>query len=289
MRITQSLRRLAILGVFVAAPCQAQVTEGATVLLSRLGGNVWLAKGSDLSTGGNVAASIGPDGILLVDNMFDEMNARLRKALDSVSTLPIRIVMNTHYHNDHVQGNLTLGKTATIIAQENVLKRVSQGKYAGKYPMAVFTHEFTAHFNGEDIRIVHFGPGHTDGDAVVFFPNAKVIHMGDLFFNGMFPGIYPEAGGDVRHLIVVLERVLGNFPPETKVIPGHGDVATMDELRDYVTMLKETVAAAERGIKANQSVDVLAQQPAFTKYARLGEGGAQTLPQFVAMLVKQLQ
>jgi glyoxylase-like metal-dependent hydrolase (beta-lactamase superfamily II) len=123
----------------------------------------------------------------------------------------------------------------------------------------------------------------------VFFETSKVLHLGDLFFVGMFPAVYREGGGDIKQLIVSLHRVLAEYPADTKVIPGHGDLATMDDLRRYVTMLEETVAAAENGIRLRKTPEEIQKDPAISKYAKLGEGGAQTLEQYVAMLVKLLR
>jgi cyclase len=239
--------------------------------------------------GGNVAASIGPDGILLVDDMYKAMVPKLQQSLKGLSPLPIRIVVNTHFHGDHIQGNGVLGASATLIGHENVLKRVSAAVGPGVYPMVKFKDELTIRFNGENIRLRHLANRHTDGDAVVFFETSKVLHRGDLFFVGMFPAVYREGGGDIKQLIVSLDKVLADYPADTKVIPGHGDLATMDDLRAYTTMLKETVAAAENGIRQKKTPAEIQKDPAISKYAKLGEGGAQTLEQYVGMLLKLLQ
>jgi glyoxylase-like metal-dependent hydrolase (beta-lactamase superfamily II) len=220
--------------------------------------------------------------------MYKAMVPKLQRALAVVSPLPIRIVINTHFHGDHIQGNSVLGATATIIGHENTLKRLSAGP-TPPFPMVTFKDAITVRFNGENIVVRHLPNSHTDGDAVVFFETSKVLHLGDLFFVGMFPAVYREGGGDIRQLIVSLDRVLAEYPAETKVIPGHGDLATMDDLRRYTAMLKETVAAVETGLRQNKTPEDMRKNPAITKYAALGEGGAQTLAQYVDMLVKLLR
>jgi len=248
-----------------------------------------MADGINGFGGGNVAASVGPDGILLVDDMYKAMVPKLQRALAGASSLPIRIVINTHFHGDHIQGNSVLGTTATIIGHENTLKRLNAGPTPPTFPMVTFKDAIAIRFNGENIVVRHLPNSHTDGDAIVFFETSKVLHLGDLFFVGMFPAVYREGGGDVRQLIVSLDRVLAEYPAETKVIPGHGELATMDDLRRYTTMLKETVAAVETGLRQNKAPEDMRKDPAITKYAALGEGGAQTLAQYVDMLVKLLR
>ena len=281
---------LSIVSALAGMPAAAQSNlDSFSVRLQKAGGSVYMADCVNGFGGGNVAASVGRDGILLVDDMYRAMVPKLQDALKTVTPLPIRIVVNTHFHGDHIQGNSVLGATATLIGHENVLKRVSAGPMPAMYPMVTFKDEMTVRFNGENVRILHLPNSHTDSDAIVFFETSKVLHMGDLFFVGMFPAVYREGGGDIKQLIVSLHRVLATFPADTKVIPGHGELATMTDLGAYVTMLEETVAAAENGIRRKKSAAEIENDPAIRKYAKLGDGGAQTLEQYVGMLVKLLQ
>lgn len=287
---------LVALVVVALAPVHSQGNlDAVSVRLIPAAGSVYMADCVDGFGGGNVAASIGPDGILLVDDMYAAMAPKLQAALAKVSPLPVRIVLNTHFHGDHVQSDSVFGKTATIIAHENVLKRLTAPGKPLPFPMVTFTSEMSVRFNGEDIRIRHLPNGHTDSDAIVFFEQSKVLHLGDMFFVGMFPAVYSEGGGDIRKLIASLDGVLATYPADTKVIPGHGDLSTMADLRNYVTMLKESVAAAEQGIRANKDADpsaladAIKKDPRIQKYAKLGDGGGQTVDQYVAMLVKLLK
>jgi cyclase len=290
MTILREIVALGFIGVLGVAPCAAQANlDSVTVRLQKASGSVYMADGINGFGGGNVAASVGPDGILLVDDMYKAMVPKLQRALAGASSLPIRIVINTHFHGDHIQGNSVLGTTATIIGHENTLKRLNAGPTPPTFPMVTFKDAIAIRFNGENIVVRHLPNSHTDGDAIVFFETSKVLHLGDLFFVGMFPAVYREGGGDVRQLIVSLDRVLAEYPAETKVIPGHGELATMDDLRRYTTMLKETVAAVETGLRQNKAPEDMRKDPAITKYAALGEGGAQTLAQYVDMLVKLLR
>jgi glyoxylase-like metal-dependent hydrolase (beta-lactamase superfamily II) len=281
---------LSIVGALAGVPAAAQSNslDSVSVRLQKTSGSVYMADCVNGFGGGNVAASVGSDGILLVDDMYRAMVPKLQQALRTVTPLPIRIVINTHFHGDHIQGNSILGVTATLIGHENVLKRLGAGS-ASVYPMVTFKDEMAVRFNGETIRVLHLPNSHTDSDAIVFFETSKVLHMGDLFFVGMFPAVYREGGGDIKQLIASLHRVLATFPADTKIIPGHGELATMKDLDAYVTMLEETVAAAEKGIRQKKSAVEIENDPAIRKYAKLGDGGAQTLEQYVAMLVKLLQ
>lgn len=285
--------RIASLVVVIAlsiVPVRSQGNlDAVSVRLIPAAGAVYMADCVDGFGGGNVAASIGPDGILLVDDMYAAMAPKLLAALATVSPLPVRIVLNTHFHGDHIQANSVFGKTATIIGHENVLKRLTAGGKSLPFPMVTFADGMKIRFNGEDIHIRHLPNSHTDGDAVVFFGQSKVLHLGDMFFVGMFPAVYTEGGGDIRTLITSLDRVLADYPSDTKVIPGHGDLSTMAALRDYVTMLKETVAAAEEGIRGTKDAEAIKKDPRIQKYAKLGDGGGQTVDQYVAMLIKLLK
>ena len=221
--------------------------------------------------------------------MFAAMVPKLKAALQTKSALPIRIVLNTHFHGDHIQGDTVLVPSATLIGHENILKRVSQGRSAPPFPMVTFSDSLHIRFNGEDITIRHFANGHTDSDSIVFFETSNVLHLGDMFFFGMFPAVYREGGGDIKELIRSLDRIASEFPADVRIIPGHGELATMADLKHYIAMLKETVGAVERGIVRHESAATMQQDPEIAKYAKLGDGGAQTLPQYVEMLYKLLQ
>jgi len=239
--------------------------------------------------GGNVAASIGPDGVLLVDDMFKAVTPKVIEKIKQSTTAPVRIVINSHYHSDHIEGNSVLSKTATIVAHENLRKRLESGsKWATteSLPHVVFKDKLSIHFNGEEIQLWHLPNGHSDTDVYVYFTKSKVIHMGDTFFHGMFPGVYKEGGGDILQLITNIDKILADLPEDAKVIPGHGDLATKTDLMNYVKMLKETTTLVADGIKANKSLDELKKENLLSKYNKLGEGGAQTTEQYLAMLYK---
>jgi len=215
-------------------------------------------------SGGNIGVSVGPDGIVLIDDKFAALAPKIEAALRAISDKPVRFIINTHVHGDHTDGNAAFGQRSTIIAHENTRKRLITGRGkirppapAVALPVITFEDKIAVHLNGEDIRAIHVPSGHTDTDVVVFFTKSNVVHMGDDFFNGMFPSIDTESGGSVKGLIANLTSLLDQIPANAKIIPGHGKLATTTELRAFLTMLKETSAIIEAGIKAKKTADQL--------------------------------
>ena len=213
--------------------------------------NIHMLLGVGGFTGGNVAALTGEDGLLIVDDKLADFSAPLEKALDALGKGRPRFVLNTHWHFDHVGGNERFG-AAVIVAHDNVRRLMSapqefktlQRKLPASPPAALpdvtYNDRLTIHFNGEEIQLHHFPGGHTDGDSVVYFRNANVLHLGDLFFNGMFPFADYEHGGNAFGLTRNIGEILERFPADAKVIPGHGPLATMADLRAFHAMLQAT-------------------------------------------------
>ncbi|TAJ54117.1 MAG: MBL fold metallo-hydrolase [Chitinophagaceae bacterium] len=267
--------------------------DSFTIRMSGIGGSVFFLECVNGFGGGNVAASVGEDGILLVDDMFAMMGNKIKTTLATLSPKPIRMVLNTHFHGDHIQGNKVFGESAVIVAQENVRKRLQKSitpknPSTQMLPVVVFRDSMSLHFNGEEIKLVHFPNSHTDGDAMIYFTGSKVIHLGDMFFFGMFPAVYTEGGGNIKQLISSLEQILTDVPADVRVIPGHGGVATMKDLQDYVTMLKETTGIVETAIRKGVNLEQMKQEKLLQKYNALGDGGAQSTDQYLAMLYKLL-
>ncbi len=257
------------------------------------GGVVYMLDSENGDGGGNVAASIGPDGILLVDDMYKATAGKLQEALKKIADKDVRIVINTHFHSDHMEGNIILSPSAIIIAHENLRKRISgsaERHWASPEarPHVTITEKLTLHFNGEEILVFHLPNGHTDNDVFVYFTKSKVIHMGDTFFHGMFPAVYKEGGGNILQLITNLEKVLNDLPPDVKIIPGHGALATKTDLFNAVAMLKETTAIVNTAIKSGKSLKQLQEQHVLSKYNNLGDGGAQTTAKYLGMLYNLL-
>ena len=243
------MRRLALLFlscVAVLAAAQDQDFSKVQIKVTKVSGNIYMLEGA----GGNIAASVGEDGIVIVDDQYAPLADKIAAALKGIGVTdkPVRFVINTHYHGDHTGGNLALATGgSTIIAQDNVRKRLETGGKAGNgggvsmeqkpaakgaLPIITFDHDVTVHLNGEDIRALHFPAGHTDGDAIVFFPKANVVHMGDDFVLYGYPFIDVNSGGSVQGMIAACDKVVAVLPADVKVIPGHGQLSNLEEVRE---------------------------------------------------------
>lgn len=267
---TRALLVAALAAVAGAAFAQQQDYSKVEIKVTKVAGNVYMLEGA----GGNIAASVGDDGIVIVDDQFAPLADKIRAALKGITAKPLRFIINTHYHFDHTGGNLPL-HDATIVAHDNVRKRLAQSNVLGNggsmkmeqpaypkeaLPVITFQHDVTLHVNGEDIRALHAPNGHTDGDSVVFFPQSKVVHFGDVYVRYGFPFIDINGGGSSKGMIAGLESAIAQLPADVKVIPGHGALATLDDVRSYVTLLKETRGVVEKGVEAGKTLDQLKQE-----------------------------
>jgi cyclase len=257
-----------VLAAFAAA--QQQDFSKVQIKVTKVAGSVYMLEGA----GGNIGASVGEDGIVIVDDQFAPLADKIQAALKGITDKPVRFVINTHYHGDHTGGNEYFQKQAPIIAQDNVRKRLESGGTAGNgssihmenkpapagaLPIITFDHDVTVHLNGEDIRALHFPAGHTDGDSIIFFPKSNVVHMGDDFVTYGFPFIDVASGGSIDGMIAAVEKVTGELPADVKVIPGHGALSNMTDMRNYLDMLKGTRGAVQKALDAHQSVDQMKQ------------------------------
>lgn len=275
------------LGVQIAYAQSAD--DSIKTQIRKIDGNLYFIDCVNGFGGGNVTASIGDDGILLADDMYAMMSARLRATLATISAKPVRIVLNSHFHGDHIQGNSGFRESAVIVAHRNVAARLIRNNSSkALLPHVSFSDSLTIRFNGEDIRLIHFPYSHTDGDAAIYFTGSKVLHLGDMFFFGMFPAVYAEGGGNIRQLVSSIDQLLQQIPPDAHVVPGHGALATMRDLADYAAMLKETIAIVETNLRNGKTLEQMRTEKVLAKYDALGSGGAQTTDQYLGMLVKLL-
>jgi cyclase len=260
----------ALAGVAAVAAAQQQDYSKVEIKVTKVSGNIYMLEGA----GGNIAASVGEDGIVIVDDQFAPLADKIRAALKGITTKPLRFIINTHYHFDHTGGNLPF-HDATIIAQDNVRKRLMQSNVVGNggamkmdqpanppeaLPVITFQHDVTLHVNGEDIHALHAPSGHTDGDSIVFFPKSNVVHLGDDFVRYGFPFIDINGGGSSKGMIAALEGALAQLPADVKVIPGHGALATLADVREFLKLLKDTRAVVEKGVKAGKTLVQLQQE-----------------------------
>lgn len=257
----RTLLRLAAMALsLTATPALAQQDFSKVEFkASHVAGKVHMLQGA----GGNIAVVMGDDGLVLVDDDYAPLAPKLEAALRALSDKPLRYVLNTHFHGDHAGGNAALGRQATIVAHDNVRKRLSADGFSGTggafrapykaqpseaLPIITFGHDLTLHLNGETIRALHAPHGHTDGDAIIYFANANVAHTGDLFVRYGFPFIDIISGGSSQGMADALDRIAKTLPADVKVIPGHGAVSTLSDIREFVAMLRETRAVVAKGV-----------------------------------------
>lgn len=240
------------------------------VKATRVGGSVSMLAGA----GGNLAVSVGPDGTLLVDDQFAPLAERIQRAIDDLGGTTPKLIINTHYHDDHTGGNGAFGEHGVIIAQEQVRYRLlnEAALQRAALPIVTFSDRIRIQFNDDEIDVIHLPSGHTDGDSIVWFRNANVVHTGDLFFNGGYPYIDLDGGGNVDGYIANVARVLEMIPADTRIIPGHGALASVVELGEFHDMLKATVAAIKSRIASGESVDSIVASGLGPDWVRFASG-----------------
>ena len=239
-----------------------------------------------VGSGGNIGVSSGSDGVLLIDDQYAPLTEKIRAAVSAISKHPLRFVVNTHWHGDHTGGNENLGGAgAVIVAHENVRRRMSTEQVSELFkrttpaspkvalPVVTFTEDVSFHVNGDELHVFHVDPAHTDGDSIVHWKNANVFHMGDLFFSGGFPFIDLDSGGSVNGVIAAAEKVLALANDASKIIPGHGPLATKKDLMAYRDMLEEIRTRIQTQITAGKTLDeIVASGPTKAWDDTLGKG-----------------
>jgi cyclase len=254
-----------LLLAFGLAASQDQDFSKVQMKVTKVAGNVYMLEGA----GGNIGVSVGDDGIVIVDDQFAPLAEKIQAALKGLSDKPVRFIINTHFHGDHTGGNAYFQKQAPIIAHDNVRKRLEGSGSSGKsdakpipkeaLPIITFDHDVTVHLNGEDIRALFFPAGHTDGDSIIFFPKSNVVHMGDDFVTYGFPFIDIDSGGSIDGMISAVEKVIAQLPPDVKIIPGHGPISNLDDVRAYLTMLKGTRDVVAKSLAEGKTLDQMKQ------------------------------
>ena len=248
----------------------------------KLAEGVWMLTGA----GGNIGVSAGADGVFMIDSQYAPLSDKIKAAVAGISKQPVRFVLNTHWHGDHVGGNENLGKTgAVIVAHDNVRKRMSSEQFikafnskvpaspAAALPLVTFVDSVSFHVNGDDVDAFHVPPAHTDGDAIVYFRKANVLHMGDTFFNGLYPFVDLSTGGSIAGMIAACDRGLGMGDASTKIIPGHGPSGNKTDLKAFRDMLAASRDAVAPLVKAGKSLDdVKAAKPTAALDEKWGKG-----------------
>jgi cyclase len=256
--------------------------QDVVVKTTKVSGNVYLLQGR----GGNVGAVVGPEGILIVDDDYKVMSEKLAAALKELGSDKPRFVLNTHWHGDHTEGNELFGKDSTIVAHLNVRRRMMDpptifGQKRAPFlpvalPVVTYSESMTIHINGEEVKLVHYPSGHTDGDSVVFFEKAKVVHFGDTFFFGRFPFVDIDSGGSVQGLINNIGSLLQKVPTDAKLIPGHGPLATHADLKNYHSIIVESSKIVTDAMKAGKSLEDIQKAGLPEKFKEAGSGFIKT-------------
>lgn len=273
---------LVFAGLFLlsAAVAMRQQDDYANVKIkaTQVAAGVYMLEGR----GGNIGVSAGPDGILIIDDQYAPLADKIKAALKELNSGELKFVLNTHWHGDHTGGNAIFGKEATIVAHRNVRQRLMTEQRRGEritppapkeaWPVITVDSSLSIYFNNEEIRVRHFPQGHTDGDCVVLFVNSNVVHMGDAFFVARFPFVDHVSGGSVAGLIKNIEKVIGMLPPDVKIIPGHGPLSTLDDLKSYHQMLTETTAIVRQNMTGGRSLEEVKAQGLPEKWKDWGVG-----------------
>jgi len=268
----------------VSAAAQNPDYSKVEIKATKVAGNIYMLEGA----GGNIGVSVGTDGILIVDDQYAPLSEKIRTALKGLNQGKLRFILNTHWHGDHTGGNASFSPEATIIAHDNVRKRMSSEQRIELFkstvpaspkealPIITFDQSLSVHFNGEDIRAIHYPHGHTDGDAVIFFTSSNVVHLGDDFFAGRFPFVDVDNGGSVIGLTKNIGEIIPKIPAGAKLIPGHGPLSTIDDLKAYHRMLLETTDVVRKKVAAGKTLDQIKSEGLPDEWKSWGAGFIKT-------------
>jgi glyoxylase-like metal-dependent hydrolase (beta-lactamase superfamily II) len=279
-----NLFALAITMLFATAVNAQTDWSKVEVKAEKVAGNIQMLTGA----GGNIGVSVGADGILIVDDQFAPLAEKIKAALKTLGEGKLKFVLNTHWHGDHTGGNAEFGRDAPVIAHENVRKRLSTEQKSEFFkrttpaspkealPVITFGQSLSVHFNDEEIRVIHFPKGHTDGDSVIFFTRSNVVHMGDDFFAGRFPFVDLESGGTVEGLTRNIGDIIARLPADVKIIPGHGPISSLDDLKLYHRMLSETTELVRKKVAGGKTVDQIKSEGLPEEWKSWGTGFIKT-------------
>jgi len=255
--------------------------------------NIYMLEGE----GGNIGVLKGNDRTILIDAEFGHLSEKIKKAVKNISDKPISFLLNTHFHFDHTDGNKNFAKDGVqLISHKNVHKRLKEGSYikefkkiidpAKKESLPILTYESNINLyqNGEEVEMIHYPKAHTDGDTAVFFKNSNVIHTGDLYFSRIYPFVDVSNGGSVEGAINALESIIKRSNNDTKIIPGHGKLSNLKQLKKDLVMLKEMSALIEKAAKNNEDKNKLLSNPVVKKYHPTYGKGVFTTERFIEVM-----
>lgn len=298
MRLLFPALTCVILMFILTSPADAQRNFDTVQVRSiKITDSIYMLTGS----GGNIGVCSGEDGVFIIDDQFAPLTKKISDSIAKINPKPIRFVMNTHWHGDHTGGNENMGKSgAIIVAHENVRKRMSAEHFNDFFkrttppspkdalPVVTFTNNVDFHLNGDDIHIFHVNSAHTDGDAIIQFTKANVVHMGDVYFSGFYPIIDASSGGSLNGMIEAVDQVLPMLNDQTKIICGHGPLSNIIALKAYRNMLAAIRDRMVKLVSEGKTLDeVKAAKPTADFDEKWGNG---FLPpdQFVTLLYSSL-
>ncbi len=279
--------------IFLASALQAQQPQAAFTL-TPVAGQIHMLQGD----GGNIGVLAAPEGTMLIDSMYQKSAPSIR---DAIKNLPgggkVLFLVNTHWHSDHTEGNFAFGPQAIIVAHENVRALLAKppsmmGQPSNPYPVSAlpsvtYSNSVTLYVGDEPVRLVHYANAHSNGDTVVFFDKSRVLHTGDMFFQGMFPFMDVDNGGDIDSWVRQLDSIISSVPADIKIIPGHGPLAGIAELKTFRQMLFDSADIVRRQIKEGKTLEQIKAAGLPDRFGPWAKGFF-TVPQWLELVYRSL-
>ena len=292
------MRFIPILALAASTALAQQDFSKVEIRADKLSDNLYMLTGA----GGNIGLSVGDDAVFMVDDQFAPLTPKIEAAIAKITPKPVKFVLNTHWHFDHTGGNESFGKAgALIVAHENVRKRMSvegfieflgmkfKAEPRQALPIVTFTRDVTFHLNGDEVYVLHVANAHTDGDAIVHFRKNDVVHMGDTFFNKLYPFIDTSSGGTDEGVIAAAERVLQSSGERTRIIPGHGPLASRADLQAYRDMLVKVSTRIGEQVRAGRSLPEVVESKPTAEFDAVWGKGFLNPQRFTEMLYQNLK
>ncbi len=295
---TKQIIVITALIIILSTIVNAQDMDKVTIVTTELSSSIFMLEGR----GGNIAFCKGDDGLFMIDDQFTGLTDKIKEAIGTGNIGIVNFLINTHWHSDHTGGNEDWANLGSIIvAHKNVRKRLSEKQLikffnnevepspADALPILTFSDEVIFYYNDEEIIVKHFAHAHTDGDAVIHFPNSNVVHMGDIYFSGAFPFIDISSGGSIEGVINAIEQILPTLNDSTKIIPGHGKLSNKSEMAEHLKMLKSVKAEVKSLVDKGESEDEILKENPALKFAYKWETGFIKANQFTKFVYQSLK